>query len=128
MGRIRGEVAPRVGAVVLAAIALVLASACGTPTPASSPSASSRFPSSVPSASPALSWNVTNVDGSNDLTDISCPSVNLCVATDTAGDVLTSTDPAGGSFAWACVQCGRVQLARRRFMRWGEALRRGGRR
>jgi hypothetical protein len=34
------------------------------------------------------------------LTAVSCPSATLCVATDTVGDVLTSTDPTGGAGAW----------------------------
>jgi hypothetical protein len=32
---------------------------------------------------------------------ISCPSISLCVAIDTAGDVITSTNPTGGRGAWA---------------------------
>jgi hypothetical protein len=31
---------------------------------------------------------------------ISCPSVSLCVAGDSDGDVVTSTDPTGGTSAW----------------------------
>jgi hypothetical protein len=31
---------------------------------------------------------------------VSCPSVSLCVAGDSAGNILTSTDPAGGASAW----------------------------
>jgi hypothetical protein len=31
---------------------------------------------------------------------ISCPSTSLCVAVDSDGQVLTSTDPTGGSLAW----------------------------
>ena len=31
---------------------------------------------------------------------VSCPSVSLCVATTTAGDVFTATDPTGGASAW----------------------------
>jgi hypothetical protein len=33
-------------------------------------------------------------------TGIACPSVNLCVAVDKRGNLITSTDPAGGSQAW----------------------------
>jgi hypothetical protein len=32
---------------------------------------------------------------------VSCPSVSLCVAVDTAGNVLSSTDPTGGRAAWS---------------------------
>jgi hypothetical protein len=34
---------------------------------------------------------------------ITCPSVSLCVATDAAGDVVTSTHPAGGASTWTAV-------------------------
>lgn len=53
-------------------------------------------------------WTLTHVDSalnpatgtSDDLTALDCPSVSLCVATDAAGDVVTSSDPAGGAAAW----------------------------
>jgi hypothetical protein len=32
---------------------------------------------------------------------VSCPSLALCVAADSAGNVVTSTDPTGGTGAWA---------------------------
>jgi hypothetical protein len=32
---------------------------------------------------------------------ISCPSTSLCVAVDEAGNILTSTDPAGGASTWS---------------------------
>ena len=31
---------------------------------------------------------------------LSCPSVSLCIASDTDGNILTSTDPTGGANAW----------------------------
>jgi hypothetical protein len=34
------------------------------------------------------------------ITAISCPSVSLCVAVDSGQNVVTSTDPAGGSGTW----------------------------
>jgi hypothetical protein len=34
------------------------------------------------------------------LNGVSCPSVRLCVVVDLYGDVLTSTNPAGGAPAW----------------------------
>jgi hypothetical protein len=40
------------------------------------------------------------------LWDVSCPSVALCVAVDGAGNVLTSTDPAGGPPAWSATKIG----------------------
>ncbi|MHB8262576.1 MAG: IPT/TIG domain-containing protein [Acidimicrobiales bacterium] len=36
----------------------------------------------------------------NSFSDISCPSASLCVAVDTAGHLVTSTDPNGGPSAW----------------------------
>ena len=35
--------------------------------------------------------------------DLSCPSRSLCVGVDNGGDVVTSTDPAGGASAWRVV-------------------------
>ncbi len=34
------------------------------------------------------------------ITGVSCPSTGLCVAVDSVGDVLVSTDPSGGTPAW----------------------------
>ncbi len=55
----------------------------------------------------AAAWNVTNVDGSVGpdsngprLTAVSCPSSGLCVAVDSGGNVVTSTNPTGGATAW----------------------------
>jgi hypothetical protein len=49
----------------------------------------------------ALSWQrPTLVDHAGGLQAISCPTSSLCVATDTQGDVLTSTDPTGGAQTW----------------------------
>ncbi len=50
----------------------------------------------------AAAWSATNVDGTNDLSAVSCTSTPslLCVAVDGAGDVVTSTNPAGGAGAW----------------------------
>ena len=36
----------------------------------------------------------------NAFSGVSCPSAGLCVAVDTAGHVITSTDPTGGSSTW----------------------------
>jgi hypothetical protein len=46
------------------------------------------------------SWGYNHVDSTNDLDAISCPSTNLCVAVDTAGDVVTTTDPTGAASSW----------------------------
>jgi hypothetical protein len=35
------------------------------------------------------------------LQSVSCPSVKLCAAVDSAGDVVTSSDPTGGASAWS---------------------------
>jgi hypothetical protein len=46
-------------------------------------------------ASPVL------VDSGHSLMGVSCPAVNLCVAVDNAGNVLTSIDPTGGASKWS---------------------------
>jgi hypothetical protein len=50
----------------------------------------------------ATAWTLTNVDGGNELRDVSCPNVSLCVAVDADGNgnAVTSTDPTGGASAW----------------------------
>ena len=59
----------------------------------------------------AAAWAVSKIDssatsnntdnaGSVLLRGVSCPSTSLCVAVDAAGNVLSSTNPAGGSTAW----------------------------
>ncbi len=59
----------------------------------------------------AGAWAVSKVDsspassnsdnaGSVRLRGVSCPSISLCVAVDAAGNVLSSTNPAGGPTAW----------------------------
>jgi hypothetical protein len=47
-----------------------------------------------------FSWAPYNVDSSNDLTAVSCASASLCVAGETGGNVVTSTNPTGGAGAW----------------------------
>jgi hypothetical protein len=45
-------------------------------------------------------WRETEMYPPTPLYGMSCPSASLCVATDAAGNVVTSTDPTGGSGAW----------------------------
>jgi hypothetical protein len=40
------------------------------------------------------------------LSDVSCPSVSLCVALDQAGNVIASSKPTGGAGAWKTVRKG----------------------
>ena len=48
-----------------------------------------------------LSWSAPAlIDPGASLSGVSCPSVSLCVAVDRAGNVVTSTSPAGGASAW----------------------------
>jgi hypothetical protein len=56
----------------------------------------------------ASAWSApANIDPVNPLTgtlffySVSCPSSSLCVAVDSQGDVVTSTNPTGGSGAWS---------------------------
>ncbi len=58
------------------------------------------------SAASPFSWAPTNVDSSNDLTAVSCPSASLCVAGETGGHVVTSANPTGGAGAWTVAQAG----------------------
>ncbi len=43
---------------------------------------------------------VDPVDVGKQLLEITCPSTSLCVAGDSLGNIVTSTDPTGGSAAW----------------------------
>lgn len=45
-------------------------------------------------------WQSQLVDGHDSLTAVSCPAVGFCIAADSAGDILSSTDPSGGAAAW----------------------------
>ncbi|MHB1835388.1 MAG: hypothetical protein ACYCXW_10510 [Solirubrobacteraceae bacterium] len=49
----------------------------------------------------ASSWTSATIDASAIPTGISCPTSGFCAVTDGAGDVLTSSDPAGGASAWS---------------------------
>jgi hypothetical protein len=52
-------------------------------------------------ADAALSWAApVAIDSPHGVNAVSCPSVSLCVAVDDAGNVLSSTNPAGGATAW----------------------------
>jgi hypothetical protein len=54
------------------------------------------------SADSPLFWSApVSIDGSNRIDSLSCPSTTLCVAGDAFGNVLTSTNPAGGAGAWS---------------------------
>jgi hypothetical protein len=59
-----------------------------------------------PTAS-AAAWSISRLrlpadpdSQSNQLKAVSCPSVSLCVAIDSTGDVVTSRDPTGGTGDW----------------------------
>ncbi len=67
--------------------------------------------SSTNPAGGAGDWHITDIDGKGrdtHLLGVSCPSVNLCVAVSgdryTAGKVLSTTNPTGGTAAWKVVQ------------------------
>lgn len=50
-----------------------------------------------------LSWSAPEeIDHANNalMTGVACPSSTFCAAVDDAGDVMTTTDPAGGAAAW----------------------------
>jgi hypothetical protein len=52
---------------------------------------------------PANWSSASSIDGTNAIEGMSCPSTSLCVAVDSAGQVLTSTHPTGGLPAWTPV-------------------------
>ena len=59
-------------------------------------------------AGPPLTWSdpvevahEAPFDAQRGLSWIDCPSTTLCVAGDTAGGILTSTNPTGGAGAWS---------------------------
>ena len=55
----------------------------------------------ITSTDPSKAWRVSTIgDQGPSFRAISCASTNLCVAVDSAGNVITSTDPTGGSAAW----------------------------
>jgi hypothetical protein len=57
-------------------------------------------------------WSFANVDGTTQLSSVSCPALNLCVAaTNFGGNVLTSTDPAGGPSSWTRAHVDDLELA-----------------
>jgi hypothetical protein len=55
-------------------------------------------------------WHTTDNLQPTELTGMSCPSVSLCVATDSAGNVLATTSPAGGPQAWSISDVGEGRL------------------
>jgi hypothetical protein len=80
------------------------------PASASAPQATQPAPASPTqtpqSASPAptgpvvsAAWTTIPIGAAN-LSAVSCPSTDFCVAVDRAGDVITSTNPLGGASAW----------------------------
>jgi hypothetical protein len=52
-------------------------------------------------ANPLLWRGPVLVDPSGGFTAITCPAASFCVAADTSGNVVTSTDPTGGVSSWA---------------------------
>ena len=80
------------GRVAIALIASVGLIALGAPATASASGLSWSSPQLIDSQAP-----YTNPAS---LSDLSCPSTSLCVATDSAGNVATSTNPTGGASAW----------------------------
>lgn len=59
-------------------------------------------PAAAAATSPVTFAPPLRVD-SGSLFGVSCPSVSLCVTTDTNGNVVTSTNPTGGPTAWSVV-------------------------
>ena len=53
-----------------------------------------------PAAGGGATWSEANAGGSVQVTGVSCPAAEACLAVDNNGDVMTSTDPTGGAGAW----------------------------
>jgi hypothetical protein len=51
-------------------------------------------------ATSSLYWSAPSVIDTHPVNSLSCPSSALCVGVDYVGDIVTSTDPTGGSSAW----------------------------
>lgn len=94
---VRGSGALRSGAALVGAL-LALAG-CAASAQAASP---------LVWSSPWLADNSSPFGNPNKLLSVSCPSVSLCVAVDQAGQVVTSTDPAGGSSSWSAALIDRL--------------------
>ena len=83
---------------LLIAAAVVSISLAGAPV-ANAAMTDSAGPRVTNSPGPLLWTAPGGVDG-QPIDSIACPSTTLCVAVDRGGDVLWSTDPAGGPSAW----------------------------
>jgi hypothetical protein len=66
----------------------------------------------------ATAWRLAHVDNAPSsagpagaFAGVSCPSLSLCVAVDTAGNVLTSTNPTAGAGAWSTAAVDSVGLS-----------------
>ncbi|HTC60981.1 MAG TPA: glycoside hydrolase family 27 protein, partial [Solirubrobacteraceae bacterium] len=55
-------------------------------------------------------WSLASVDAGHRLTGVSCSSQALCAAVDDAGNVLSSTNPAGGRGTWHSQKISAAQL------------------
>jgi hypothetical protein len=81
-----------------AAVVAVLVLVCGVALFAESALAGSPFSWSSPTA----------IDAPNTLRDVSCPSASMCAAVDEEGNVVTTTNPAGGPWTVSLVDNGPV--------------------
>src|SRR6516162_5093078 len=83
---------------------------CTLAVPLTPSAGSAAAPQRVGSAGTPPAWSAPvtidrfapTVDGAP-LSGISCPSVNRCFAVDSRGQVLSSTEPAGGGAGWRVV-------------------------
>ena len=71
-------------------------------TPKKAPTPKPPTTTSTPTLAPGpLVWAAPVAIDANPLDGISCPSVSLCVAVDSEGRVLSSSDPSAGARAWS---------------------------
>ena len=52
---------------------------------------------SAPARDVTLGWTVLDLAGDDPILGISCPTSSFCAATDTDGDIVTTTNPGGGA-------------------------------
>jgi hypothetical protein len=74
-------------------------------------SAGHSYTAHAPTPVPDLAWTAPQPIGNGgSLNSVSCPTTSFCAAVDGNGDVLTSTDPAGGPGTWTLAPVGTSSL------------------
>ncbi len=72
--------------------------------PTLAPARAAAAPVPMSWAAPLRADDQAPFASTTEVTAVACPSAGLCVAGDRAGDILSSTEPAGGSTAWKVIR------------------------